>query len=101
MADKIFTGENTMKCKNCGNELNGDEIFCLECGDFVEPDILEEQKKKPRCKNCNEILDEKAIFCPGCGVKVTGNVSGKNEKVVRCCPECGFLVGNVNFCRNC
>lgn len=49
-----------MKCLNCGQENNSENMYCASCG-----------KKLPRlekvCSNCNTINSSNSIYCKKCG----------------------------------
>lgn len=51
-------------CKNCGNELKENALFCGKCGTKVE------KPKKRFCFKCGNELKENASFCGRCGTKV-------------------------------
>lgn len=48
-----------MNCQKCGAELDGDDLFCPECGTKVNPAAL--------CAYCGGALEADDQFCPGCG----------------------------------
>lgn len=49
-----------MKCLNCGQENNNENMYCASCG-----------KKLPRvekiCNNCNTINSSNSLYCKKCG----------------------------------
>lgn len=57
-----------MFCKNCGEQLNENQVVCLKCG-------VERGKGKGFCENCGTALPENAEVCLSCGTK---NVRKKN-----------------------
>ena len=61
-------GEIIMFCKNCGEQLNENQVVCLKCG-------VERGKGKGFCENCGTALPENAEVCLSCGTK---NVRKKN-----------------------
>lgn len=50
---------NMKKCTICGNEINGDEQFCSQCGNRIDGKIV--------CKNCDNLCDQGSKCCPKCG----------------------------------
>lgn len=57
-----------MLCKNCGNIIDSDKLFCGKCGAKVE--------RPSACQNCGAELSEDTDFCGKCGCKV-GNVQNQ------------------------
>ncbi len=65
-----------MFCKNCGQELAEDAVFCLKCGTKINinQSVVQEKpisKQTKYCSNCASVIDEKAEICPKCGVRVS------------------------------
>lgn len=54
MQPKIF-------CRNCGNPLSSDSLFCSKCGTKVIT--------KKICKNCGNELADDSLFCNKCGTR--------------------------------
>lgn len=52
-----------MKCKQCGNELTADMLFCGECGCPVETAGFGERF----CPQCGSRVNEGDMFCGECG----------------------------------
>ncbi len=50
----------TIKCPECGHELQEGSKFCMNCGAKIE---------EIKCKNCGAKLDAGAKFCPECGTR--------------------------------
>ncbi|MBQ7906677.1 MAG: zinc ribbon domain-containing protein [Clostridia bacterium] len=82
-----------MECKNCGNLLNEDSIFCAACGTAVE----KEEKKEieiATCGGCGRLIREENKFCPHCGYEMKKETlcKGCGQKLAegtRFCPSCG------------
>ncbi|MCI5699196.1 MAG: zinc ribbon domain-containing protein [Lachnospiraceae bacterium] len=104
-----------MRCKNCGNELNADDIFCAKCMDFVEDDLRREMPEKkvisPKtviCNNCGEKVSPDEYFCHKCGsvIKEVGEertVRLEPSHMTDSCPNCGKKTQSTKakFCRYC
>lgn len=75
---------DTVKCKYCGEILNSNAKFCVNCG---KPVLNDNQVK---CPNCNEITP-KGKFCSFCGAPL-----------VKTCRNCGAQLNeNASFCSEC
>lgn len=65
-----------MVCPKCHAALNGNEIFCGECGTKIEwPEEDDEKAMEDTyspciCSTCGEELKETDAFCPNCGSPV-------------------------------
>lgn len=81
-----------MYCRNCGNKLRDDALFCDKCGTKVEGEtkkVSEETPKKQavrkqvydgavhKCPNCGHSLDAYTLKCPECGYELRGEQSGQ------------------------
>lgn len=51
-------------CKNCGNTLEHDEVFCSDCG--VQNPI----KKTIVCPNCGSNTQDSLNYCENCGANI-------------------------------
>lgn len=68
-----------MKCTNCGQELNLDDMFCPYCG--------EKQVVKPEmtyCPNCSCQIEKGMMYCPSCGKNLKNQNTSTNEPTVSC-----------------
>lgn len=73
--------KNTVKCKQCGSEIEENQKFCPECG----------EKIGNFCKQCGYKLENKQKFCPECGASQ-----------VLTCPKCKKEISeNSKFCPEC
>ena len=63
---KAESDSNLYICKNCGNKLRDDQLFCPNCG---TPKELQQEPQNKKCKNCGTELSDDALFCPNCGQK--------------------------------
>ena len=66
-----------MKCKNCGNELSDNAMFCGKCGTKVEKVIPKLKTKK--CSQCGKELSKDELFCSSCGTKADEQTSSKEK----------------------
>ena len=57
-----------MFCNNCGNEIDGDAIFCTTCGCK-----LNEISHVKFCPSCGNKLEDDALFCSNCGFKISSS----------------------------
>lgn len=78
------SNESTMKCENCGAELN-DEAFCPDCGKSTGITI---------CPNCrHKVVNED--FCSVCGyqinreIRICSNCGSKIDAMAKVCVHCG------------
>ncbi|MEW6130505.1 MAG: zinc ribbon domain-containing protein [Acidobacteriota bacterium] len=58
-----------MRCSACGQEANGDELFCIMCGEFIEESEIT-ASLAPTCGECGTTLSADDIFCLACGAAV-------------------------------
>ena len=71
-----------LKCRNCGNSLEEDALFCGVCGEKVEnTDVNNEDNKKTFCYNCGERLEEGSVFCPNCGTNLKEDIQKNNTEI--------------------
>ena len=49
-----------MYCRNCGNEMNSEAVFCVKCG-------VPAGKGDSFCPVCGNSVDPEAVFCVKCG----------------------------------
>lgn len=55
-----------MKCKNCGEPITKEMIFCGNCG----WKILLEEDREYRCAECGSVIDVDDAFCGECGAPI-------------------------------
>lgn len=53
-----------MYCKNCGTNIYDNAVFCVNCGQKIEKELV--------CQKCNTKLKQGTRFCTVCGTQVTG-----------------------------
>ncbi len=73
---------NTIKCKQCGCEVDKNLKFCPECGN----------KLGVFCKKCGAKIIEGKKFCPECGEPQIFKCPKCNQEIPetsKFCPECG------------
>lgn len=71
-----------LKCRNCGNSLEEDALFCGACGEKVEnTDVNNEDNKKTFCYNCGERLEEGSVFCPNCRTNLKEDIQKNNTEI--------------------
>ena len=85
-------------CKNCGEELAADSVYCPNCG--------KRAKSAHKCSHCHVELPEHSRFCYRCGCKVSVSIfvqgNGKNAPKIwvwqptgkECSKEMGFTWEN-------
>ncbi|MBI3650529.1 MAG: zinc ribbon domain-containing protein [Acidobacteria bacterium] len=64
-------------CPHCGNQSGNTDLFCVSCGEFIDPDEPIKRVEEvapptiPACDDCGTpiILDD--VFCMSCGSVVT------------------------------
>lgn len=86
-----------MECKNCGNLLNENSLFCAKCGTKAGEGERQEIEIAT-CPSCNRLTKAENRFCPHCGAVIK-----KKEACVTCgreldegakfCPQCGTKTG--------
>ena len=68
-------------CASCGSETDGDDLFCAECGDFMDekaesqvsgpqvsgPQVSGSQVSGSACEDCGLIVTTGELICPACG----------------------------------
>jgi hypothetical protein len=61
-------------CSSCGSESDAQDLFCIECGAFLnQSDAAEvEVQGSPACTDCGAIVEPGEIFCPSCGCALPG-----------------------------
>lgn len=64
-----------MKCKNCGNEISKDDLFCPYCGEkvTVSSDLV-------ICPECGAENEKGSKFCMSCGHAISGSKPKKTNK---------------------
>lgn len=83
-----------MKCKNCGNELSSNALFCDNCG--YEVNLYDETEEKLFCGNCGAEIENGAEFCGECGAAV--NIHKNNDSVYIFCGNCGAKIPEGTIC---
>lgn len=65
-------------CSNCGQKLDNEAKFCLNCGAVVSTYSKNTQSQREvvydgvihKCPNCGEILNSFQLNCPACGYEL-------------------------------
>lgn len=65
LSEKIEQYKNSVKCSNCGSDLEPDCAFCTGCGAKIG-----ETGSSAKCSNCGSDLESDSAFCTGCGQKI-------------------------------
>ena len=79
-----------MFCKNCGEEINENQVVCLKCG-------FSTVNGNKYCKYCGKEVNANATFCINCGCAIekeggnASNLNGKDKTTVALL--CFFLGG--------
>lgn len=60
-----------MYCKNCGEQLNENQMVCLKCGVMVGDG-------SGFCPNCGNAVANEAVFCVNCGASLAKKQEGVN-----------------------
>ncbi len=53
-------------CASCGSETDGEDLFCAECGNFMDEKADTEVTGSP-CDDCGLIVNTGELICPACG----------------------------------
>ncbi len=69
-----------MICKNCGNPLEENALFCGNCG--TKADGIAEEPNGIVCPFCGKLTEEGSVFCEVCGNRI-GEKSTPKTPVVR------------------
>lgn len=64
-----------MYCRNCGNQLDKDAIFCSKCGAKKD-----ENDSYLYCEKCGTKILEDEAFCTGCGNPVSKEAVEEEER---------------------
>lgn len=96
------------ECKNCGNMLGDDELFCSRCKALVAANNVK------MCPKCQKTYGSDDAFCDTCGSQLvyakrqqnkieTTNVAASNAaSTAMRCPECNSPYSNNDeFCGEC
>ena len=65
-------GGQSVKCSQCGANLNADAKFCPQCGTRIEPPVPEaaEAPQSRVCPGCGAEVAPGMKFCSQCGARV-------------------------------
>lgn len=65
-------GGQSVKCSQCGANLNADAKFCPQCGTRIEPPVPEaaEAPQSRVCPGCGAEVAKGMKFCSQCGARV-------------------------------
>lgn len=101
LEEQIQQLKGTIRCLNCGAELQKGTMFCSACGTkVVEVTPQKEEIAGNICPNCGEIVSEDAAFCCNCGAKIVLQKVPEPKKTI--CSHCGSIVSDdALFCANC
>ncbi|MBK7705990.1 MAG: zinc ribbon domain-containing protein [Acidobacteria bacterium] len=94
------------KCTTCGAVLDGDSVFCNECGTVqaaavAAPVAIPEETGLKPCPQCAKRVAETVKFCPSCAFDFSKAV-GEPETASATCPKCGRnFAATDEFCRHC
>lgn len=64
-----------MYCKNCGNKLDDDAIFCSKCGVRKET-----EGNAFYCEKCGTKISDDDVFCTKCGSRIIGEKTQTNTQ---------------------
>ena len=75
-----FTAVGALTCHACGSTSDGEDLFCLTCGEFLEANggqdetltggAIAEAGGVPACGDCGAETTEGEVFCLACGAVV-------------------------------
>ena len=74
-----------MYCRNCGNQLDKDAIFCSKCGAKKD-----ENDSYLYCEKCGTKILEDEAFCTGCGNPVSKEAVEEEKLDIR---SLGIVLG--------
>jgi RNA polymerase subunit RPABC4/transcription elongation factor Spt4 len=53
-------------CATCGSESDGEDLFCMGCGAFMDEGTVAESDG-PACDDCGLVVKTGDLICPSCG----------------------------------
>lgn len=65
-----------MYCRNCGAEMNDNQMICLKCGVMAG-------SGKSFCPNCGNSVAQEAVICVNCGISLQKTSSRVNPDAAR------------------
>lgn len=67
-----------MYCKNCGNKLDNDAIFCTKCGTHKDSMV-----SCLYCEKCGSKFNKGAAFCTGYGTAIPEEILENRKKLLK------------------
>lgn len=62
-----------MFCRNCGNQMDNNAVFCVKCG-------VQKNVGNRFCQNCGHQTPQEAVVCVNCGVALAQNTAVLGEQ---------------------
>lgn len=89
--NKSVSNSSTIKCPNCGAELN-DEMYCPDCGEptgiKICPNCRQRTVNEDYCSTCGYRINQNVRICSSCGSKIDARA--------KVCANCGAKVIQKN-----
>ena len=92
----------SITCPQCGKVNSDGNIFCIGCGQKLEPPTVEKPADAPTCPQCGKANRSGSHYCIGCGAALDGVGERRSQERANICPQCGKpLLESDSFCVFC
>lgn len=69
--DKSYAIKNKEKCRNCGNEIDSNSLYCPHC----------QEKIKESCDSCGKLIYTDWRYCPFCYGEDKGHIIDGSKNI--------------------